>query len=151
MSYKTTDGLMKHLRSTGIAINGSVQKRLLLNTGYFHGYKGYRFFENSKRRLPFVSFDEIYATIQYDSALKSLLYGKMMFIETAVKNIALESILIKVGSESIQAMLDKAVSSYQNAPLTSTLEQKKKFQQNKLNLQKSILLKYWLVLNKTDL
>ncbi len=138
MSYKTTDGLMKHLRSTGIAINGSVQKRLLLNTGYFHGYKGYRFFENSKRRLPFVSFDEIYATIQYDSALKSLLYGKMMFIETAVKNIALESILIKVGSESIQAMLDKAVSSYQNAPLTSTLEQKKKFQQNKLNLQKSI-------------
>jgi hypothetical protein len=42
MSYKTTDGLMRHLRENGIAISGSTQKRLLINTGYFHGYKGYR-------------------------------------------------------------------------------------------------------------
>lgn len=35
-----------------------------------------------------------YATIQYDSALKSLFYGKVMFIETAVKNIALERIFL---------------------------------------------------------
>lgn len=44
MGYKTTDGLMRHLRNTGISIVGSTQKRNLLNTGYFHGYKGYRFF-----------------------------------------------------------------------------------------------------------
>ena len=43
MSYKTTDGLMRHLRNNGIAISGSTQKRQLMNTGYFHGYKGYRF------------------------------------------------------------------------------------------------------------
>ena len=138
MSYKKTDALMRHLRNSGISIKGSVQKRQLINTGYYHGYKGYRFFGNSRRRLPFISYNEIYATIQYDSALKSLFYGKVMFIETAVKNIALERILINSNSESIQAMLDKVISSYHNAPSSATQEQRKRLQQNKLNLNKSI-------------
>lgn len=126
MGYKTTDGLMRHLRNSGIAINGGKQKRQLINTGYYHGYKGYRFFLHAQRRLPFKSYDEIYATIQYDSQLKSLLYGKMMFIETAVKNIALESILIKANSESIQDMYDKVVSGYNNAPVNASAEEKRK-------------------------
>lgn len=138
MSYKTTDGLMRHLRDNGIAISGSAQKRLLINTGYFHGYKGYRFFQTAGTRLPFTTYEEIYATIQYDSALKSLLYGKMMFIETAVKNIALEAILSKANSESIQVMYDRVISSYNNAPSSATDEKKRKLQQNKLNLQNSI-------------
>lgn len=138
MSYKTIDGLMRHLRDNGIAISGSSQKRQLRNTGYFHGYKGYRFFKNAQNSLPFVSYNEVYATIQYDSALKALLYGKMMYIETAVKNIALESILDNAKSESIQDMYDKVVSSYNNAPASCTTEQKKRLQQNKLNLQNSI-------------
>lgn len=138
MSYKTTDGLMRHLRNNGIAISGSIQKRQLINTGYFHGYKGYRFFKNAGTKLPFISYNEVYATIQYDSALKALLYGKMMFIETAIKNIALEGILVNANSESIRDMYDKVVSGYCNAPASYTLEQKKKLQQNKLNLQKSI-------------
>lgn len=41
--HKSTDALMRHLRNNGIAISGSSQKRQLINTGYFHGYKGYRF------------------------------------------------------------------------------------------------------------
>ncbi|MCU6755305.1 Abortive infection bacteriophage resistance protein [uncultured Eubacterium sp.] len=138
MSYKTTDALMRHLRDNGIAISGSRHKRELINTGYFHGYKGYRFFKNASNQLPFQNYDEVYATIQYDSKLKSLLYSKMMFIETAVKNIALEEILINANSESIQVMYDKVVSSYRNAPASASLEQKKKLQQNKLNLQNSI-------------
>lgn len=138
MTYKTTDGLMRHLRNNGIKISGSSQKRLLINTGYFHGYKGYRFFKNTATKLPFKTYNEIYATIQYDSDLKSLLYGKIMFIETAVKNIALESILVNTDSELIQDMYDKVISSYHKAPLNFTPEQKKKLQQNKLNLQNSI-------------
>ena len=138
MGYKTIDALMRHLRDSGIAINGSKQKQQLINTGYFHGYKGYRFFGNAQTRLPFISYDEVYATIQYDSDLKSLLYGKMMYIETAVKNIALESILVKANSESIQDMYDKVVSGYHNAPATATTEQKRKMQQNKLSLQNTI-------------
>ncbi len=135
MSYKTIDGLMRHLRDNGISISGSVQKRQLRNTGYFHGYKGYRFFGTSSNRLPFTSYDEVYATIQYDSKLKSLLYGKMMFIETAVKNVALESILQYTKSDNIQDLYDKAVSSYKNCPSSFAPEQKKKAQQNKLNLE----------------
>ena len=138
MSYKTTDALMKHLRKSGISIGGSKQKRQLINTGYFHGYKGYRFFGNASRKLPFTSYDEIYATIQYDSELKALMYGKLMFIETAVKNIALESILVNANSETIQDMCDKVVSGYNNAPVSATTDQKRKLQQNKLHLQKSI-------------
>ena len=135
MSFKTIDGLMRHLRDNGIAISGSTQKKQLRNTGYFHGYKGYRFFGTASNRLPFTSYDEVYATIQYDSQLKTLLYGKMMFIETAVKNVALESILLYTRSEVIQDMYDKAVCSYKNAPASFTTEQKKKAQQNKLNLE----------------
>ena len=135
MSFKTVDGLMRHLRTNGVKISGSAQKRQLRNAGYFHGYKGYRFFGASTNRLPFTSYEEVNATIQYDSKLKNLLYGKMMYIETAVKNVALESILVYTNSESIQSMYDKAVSSYKNCPPSSTPEQKKKAQQNKLNLE----------------
>lgn len=138
MSYKTTDGLMRHLRDNGITISGSAQKRQLVNTGYFHGYKGYRFFKHASTRLPFTTYAEVYATIQYDSALKALLYGKMMFIETAIKNIALEGILVNANSENIQTMYDRVVSGYHNAPASYTPEQRKKLQQNKLNLQNSI-------------
>ena len=109
MGYKTTDDLMKHLNDNGVAISGNTEKQQLINTGYFHGYKGYRFFNTAGNRLPFISYQEVYATIQYDSALKSLLYSKMMFIETAVKNISLESILVNANSESIQMMYDKVV------------------------------------------
>ncbi|MBR2481781.1 MAG: Abi family protein, partial [Oscillospiraceae bacterium] len=129
---------MRHLRSSGVQISGSSQKRQLMNTGYFHGYKGYRFFNTASKRLPFTSYDEIYATIQYDSELKSLFYGKIMFIETAVKNYALECILEIDNSESIQAMYDKAVCGYHNAPPTATVEEKNKFQKRKLNLQTTI-------------
>ena len=135
MSYKTIDGLMRHLRSNGIAISGSVQKRQLINTGYYHGYKGYRFFRSAGTRLPLSSYQELSATIEYDSALKALFYGRMMFIETAVKNIALQGILENANSESIQDMLDRVVCSYNNSPSDFTPEQKKRAQQRKLNLQ----------------
>lgn len=138
MSYKTIDGLMRHLRENGIAISGSNQKRQLINSGYFHGYKGYRFFNTASKKIPFNSFDEVYATIQYDSKLKALLYGKMMFIETAVKSVALEEILKKSKSESIHSLYDNAVSSYTNAPASASEKQRKDMQQKKLNLQNSI-------------
>ena len=114
--YKSTDALMRHLRNNGISISGTSQKQQLINTGYFHGYKGYRFFVSSSNRLPFTSYNEINATIQYDTKLKSLLYGKMMFIETALKNIALNTIMTEINSSSVYNMYDKAISSYKNAP-----------------------------------
>ena len=136
--YKSTDALMRHLRNNGISISGSSQKQQLINTGYFHGYKGYRFFVSSHRKLPFHSYNEINATIQYDTRLKTLLYGKMMFIETAVKNIALNTIIAEIDSSSIYDMYDKVVSSYKNPPPETSEDIRKKYQNNKLNLQGSI-------------
>ena len=120
--YKSTDALMRHLRNNGISISGTSQKQQLINTGYFHGYKGYRFFVSSSNRLPFTSYNEINATIQYDTKLKSLLYGKMMFIETALKNIALNTIMTEINSSSVyncllytsQPYLGKLCGNYQD-------------------------------------
>ncbi len=123
-NYKTTDGLMRHLRSNGIDISGSRQKKLLTTTGYFHGYKGYRFFKNSSYRLPFTSYDEIYATLEFDTKLKSLFYSKLMFIETALKNIALDTIMKEINSSNLQDMYDKVVSSYKNSPSTFTSQER---------------------------
>ena len=55
--YKSPDALMRHLRDNGISISGSSQKQQLINTGYFHGYKGYRFFVSQKgyHNKPFFS------------------------------------------------------------------------------------------------
>ncbi|MDD6057757.1 MAG: Abi family protein [Clostridiales bacterium] len=105
---------------------------------FSHGYKGYRFFVSSSNRLPYSSYHEINATIEYDTKLKSLLYGKMMFIETAIKNIALNTIMTEVGSSSIYDMHDKAISSYKNAPAGTRDDIKKKYQNKKLKLQGSI-------------
>lgn len=138
MGYKSTDGLMRHLRSNGISISGSSQKRQLRNTGYFHGYKGYRFFNNSSHKIPFRTYEEIYATIKYDSRLKALFYEKIMFIETAVKNLALETILDKVNSENIQDMYEKVICGYNNAPIGSTTKNKKELQEKKLRLEGKI-------------
>ncbi|MGO5049266.1 Abi family protein [Dysosmobacter sp. Sow4_B12] len=135
MGYKSVDGLMRHLRNNGIKIAGSKQKRQLRNTGYFHGYKGYRFFGLSSQRIPFTTYDEIYATIKYDSKLKALFYEKIMFIETAAKNVALECIMKKAGSESIQDMYKNAVCGYHNAPAGSDVKTKKNLQERKLRLE----------------
>lgn len=137
-NYKSTDSLMRHLRDNGIDISGTRQKRLLRNSGYFHGYKGYRFYNNASNRLPFTSFDEVHATIEFDTKLKTLFYGKIMFVETALKNIALDTIMNEIRSNRIQDMYDKVISSYNNSPAGTPNEKRKKMQKNKLNLQGTI-------------
>lgn len=138
MGYKSIDGLMRHLRRNGIAISGSNEKRQLRNYGYYHGYKGYRFFITSKKRIPFTKYSQIVATINFDSQLKALFYDKIMFIETAVKNIALECILKDANSENIQDMYDKVVCGYHDFPLGTDLKTRKKAQENKLKLENMI-------------
>lgn len=91
---KTTNGLMRHLRDThNINIQGSKHKTELLNMGYYHGYKGYRFINQSQNRIPFADFDEVVAIYKFDANLKSLLYSRIMMIETAVKNRTLDTLI----------------------------------------------------------
>ncbi|MGK4107350.1 hypothetical protein AB0X64_08810 [Limosilactobacillus vaginalis] len=41
---KSFDGLMRHIRNShNIEIRGSEDKKRLVNIGYYHGYKGYKF------------------------------------------------------------------------------------------------------------
>ena len=61
-----------------------------------------------------------------------------MFIETALKNIALNTIMTEIDSSSVYDMYDKAISSYKNAPAGTREDIKKKYQNNKLNLQVNI-------------
>lgn len=60
----------------------------------------------SNNKIPFISYNEVNATIQYDTKLKYLFYGKMMFIETAFKNIALNTIMEEIRFSSIYDMYD---------------------------------------------
>lgn len=137
MSYKAIDDLVEHLNENGISISGSAEKRQLLNTGYYHGYKGYRFFGTSQRKIPFKSYKEVYATIVFDSKLKALFYDKLMYIETAVRNIALVCILNKTKSESIQTMYDTAIENYNTNPDLPD-KKRREIQENKLSLQNTI-------------
>jgi abortive infection bacteriophage resistance protein len=83
----------------GIAINGSTQKKKLRYMGYFHGYKGYRYCYSPSSLLPYTGFNELQAVYEFDMGLKAILYPQIMFLETTIKNYALENILKQSGSE----------------------------------------------------
>lgn len=97
---KTVNSLMKYLRDNkNINISGSKEKRMLMNMGYYHGYKGYRFFTSSNNKANYKSFFELESVYNFDSKLKSLFYPYVMLIETAFKNYALEVINDSINSD----------------------------------------------------
>lgn len=99
---KTINGLMIHLRDDcNINIQGSKDKLQLTQYGYYHGYKGYRFIKKRQNTIPYTNFSEIIAVINYDNALKKLVYPALMFIEMAVKNYTLEQIVPGMKDKSI--------------------------------------------------
>lgn len=138
MKYKTVNGLMKHLRKKGIKIKRSNQKRQLINNGCFHGYKGYRYFKYPNIRINYNSYNDINSTIEFDMKLKTLIYPKIMFIETAMKSIVTETLIEHDKSETITVMLNKAVLSYKNYPSYSTKADRNKYQKDKLELESRI-------------
>ena len=76
---KSTDGLMRYLRDKkGIAISGSSQKRKLMNIGYYHGYKGYRYIYSPSNKIPYTRFEELVSIYDFDAQLKSLFYPSVM-------------------------------------------------------------------------
>lgn len=102
---KKVDGLMKHLRDDcHINIRGSKEKQLLVQYGYYHGYKGYRFFRKAENIIPYNSFSEIVAVIEFDEELKKLVYPSLMFVEMAIKNITLEAIVPGMKETSIDCI-----------------------------------------------
>jgi len=77
---------MKHMRGNGIQMNGSKQKIRLKTIGYYHGYKGYRFFRKRENLIQYEFFAQLDAVIAFDESLKSLLDSPLMQRETAIKS-----------------------------------------------------------------
>lgn len=111
---KTLNALMKHLRSSGININGSSQKRKLKNMGYYHGYKGLRFVKTAENKLPLSNFSEVVALHDFDMQLKSLLYPRMMLVEGALKNYTLEAVLTDANSNNFEVIWQRSLTDYKS-------------------------------------
>lgn len=111
---KTLNSLMKHLRNSGIDINGSGQKRRLKNIGYYHGYKGYRFAGAASNKLPLTDFSQVVALYDFDTQLKTLFYSRVMAIETALKNYTLEAVLRDARSEAFEDIWRTSLTDYRS-------------------------------------
>lgn len=91
---------MSYMRNKkGIQISGSIQKRKLRYMGYYHGYKGYRYCNSPSTLFPYKDFDELQAVYDFDMRIKAIIYPQIMFLETAMKNYALEIISSRVKSQ----------------------------------------------------
>lgn len=133
MTIKTTNALMKHLRKNGVDINGSTDKKHLRNLGYYHLYKGYRFYRKSNNRIPFHDFKEICRPYEYDVELKSLLYRWTSFLETTFKNVVLQTTIEFIKSDSIRDFYDYGLESGASLPKNVRPDEKNKATSDKLN------------------
>lgn len=119
---KSTNALMKYLRNKHkIAINGSSDKTALLNMGYYHGYKGCRFYCEKTNKFALSAFYQVQAIYNFDSQLKALLYPKIMFIETALKNYALQSIVEYGNSCVFSELFDSCFNAHNDYPRSHPL------------------------------
>lgn len=135
MRVKTTNALMKYLRDAhNISINDSKDKRNLINIGYYHGYKGYRYINNPQNRIPIKDFEEIVSIVNFDSKLKSLLYPQLMQIETISKNIVLQLLVEEYNTDEFNEIYEKGITDYKNS---SQKEYREKMKQ-RLGVQNSI-------------
>src|SRR5699024_4483948 len=103
--------------------------------GYFHGFKGYRFLKTSDNRIPYSNFDEVVAVYEFDTKLKSLFYPYTMRIETALKNIVLDTV-IGFGSADFRHIFDNLLNDFEKHPPGSR-DYKKKMK-NRLELRNKI-------------
>ena len=104
---------MSYLRKQkGINIGGSTQKRKLMNMGYYHGYKGYRYINTPHNVIQYSDFKELLAIYNFDSQVKALFYPWVMIIETALKNYVLEIIVNKTNSDSFIDIYNQLLDNY---------------------------------------
>lgn len=135
MKVKTTNALMKYLRDVhNISIGGSKDKRNLINIGYYHGYKGYRYIKNPQNMINIKSFKELVSIVNFDAKLKSLLYPQLMQIETISKNIVLQILVEEYNTDEFNEIYERGITDYKNS---SSKDYKKKMKE-RLNVQSSI-------------
>ncbi len=115
MKPKSINSLMEYMRDTkGIAICGSLQKKKLRYMGYYHGYKGYRYCNSPGSLLPYTEFNQLQAVYDFDMKIKSVLYPQIMFLETTLKNYALEIIISEVNSDRFAEIYSTVLNDYKS-------------------------------------
>lgn len=133
---KSTNGLMKHIRDNhNVSISGSKEKKELLQMGYYHGYKAYRYYKRSSNPFSISDFKEIKAIYDFDMNVKSLLYSYIMNIETAIKNYSIDTLVI-LGDCSFDKVYEQQLLYYKTQRVGT--DKYKKEINRRLNLRKKI-------------
>lgn len=109
-SPKSIPDLMTHLRDNAGITMQDENARQLITYGYYHAYKGYRFFKKPKSFIPYTTFEQIIAVIDYDNDLKACFYSEIMFLETALKNIVVEKVLNGADNAGFEAIYKQKMS-----------------------------------------
>ena len=104
--------LITHLKDKHNLSVDKNQERDLQNTGYYHGYKGYRFIRKSSNSIEFTTFSQMVTLNRFDMRLKSILYPRLMFIETALKRYVKEVVLADCRSENLSEVCKKSLTYY---------------------------------------
>ncbi|MDP3447890.1 MAG: Abi family protein, partial [Eubacteriales bacterium] len=116
--------LMKHMRHSGIQISGEAQKRQLVLSGYYHGYKGYRYCKEPKNRIPFNHFTQIQAILEFDEGIKACLYSPVMQFETALKSIVSDIVVKEAGSNAFSEIIEKLMHSSLHSDQSNFIKRK---------------------------
>ena len=134
MKGKSTAALMKHIRDAHkINISGTKHKNKLLQMGYYHGYKGYRFHKEKNHLFNFTDFDEIIAIYDFDTELKKLLLSPVLSLESSVKNLILDC-LVTNSKATFEDVFSNQLTDYRRY----TGPKQAKMLKEKLKLQKDI-------------
>lgn len=106
------NGLIEYLkREKNIEVSEKHQYALM-NMGYYHGYKGYRYIQSPQNRIPYTEFEQLAAIYEFDSKVKALFYPCVMTIETALKNHVLEVVVSQAHSDSFVDVYNMLLNTY---------------------------------------
>lgn len=111
-NFKTIDELMENLEAEHGIKSDEADKEWFKNNGYYHSFKGYRFYNKKSNKIKITNTKELIEIVNFDNSLKKLLYDKVMYIETVIKNVALCEIMESVNNSSLKIIEVCAIDSY---------------------------------------
>ena len=134
---KSINSLMAYMRDVkNVDIKGSTDKKKLRYMGYFHGYKGYRYYNRPTNLYSFRSFDEIQAIYDFDMSIKIMFYPEIMFLETALKNYVIEVVIDETQSKRFADIYAKVLTDYKSYSIAS--KEYKKSIGKRMNLRNKV-------------
>ncbi len=85
---------MRHIRTShDVDIKGSNDKNTLINMGYYHGYKRYRYIKHTFNKQDYNDFNQIRAINDFDFELKRIFYPLITLVETGLKNRTIDALV----------------------------------------------------------